>query len=69
MCKKPNLVIKDSQLANIPVFRPFSSFESKHYIKKMALKIKQTLDSLDLSEMLNDENLNPEHGNQNIWDE
>jgi adenylyl- and sulfurtransferase ThiI len=60
MCKKPTFPMKDSQLVNLPVFKPLSAFESKHYIKKMAQRIKQTLDSIDFDEMLAFENLDPE---------
>jgi hypothetical protein len=63
MCKKPTLPLADSQLANLPVFKPFSAFETKHYIKKMAQRIKHTLDSLDLDDILNEDYLEPETPN------
>lgn len=60
MCKKPTLPLKDSQMANLPLFKPFSTYEAKHYIKKMAQRIKHTLDSIDFDDLLNVENFNPE---------
>lgn len=60
MCKKPTLPLADSQLAKLPVFKPYSAFETKHYIKKMAQRIKHTLDSLDLDDILNEDYLEPE---------
>jgi hypothetical protein len=63
MCKKPTLPLKDSQLANLPLFKPFSAFEAKHYVKKMAQRIKVTLDSIDFDEMLAGENIDPESPN------
>ncbi len=59
MCKKPTLPLGNSALPNLPLFKPFSAFEAKHYIKKMAHRIKQTLDAIDLDELLAEENLNP----------
>ena len=60
MCKKPTLPLGNSALPNLPVFKPFSAFEAKHYIKKMAHRIKETLDSIDFDDFLPDENVNPE---------
>lgn len=51
----------NSQSVNFPVFKPFSGFEAKHYIKKMAHKIKHTLDSFELKGFLKDEKMNIEH--------
>lgn len=60
MCKKPVFLANNSHTVNIPLLKPYSAFEAKHYIKKIASKIKQTLDAFELDDILNDENLNPE---------
>lgn len=54
MCKKPTLPLKDTQMAALPLFKPLSAFESKHYIKKMANRIKTALDSIDFDQLLSD---------------
>ncbi len=60
MCKKLIFLANNAQSVNFPVFKPFSGFEAKHYIKKMAHKIKNTLDSLELKGFLKDEKLDTE---------
>lgn len=60
MCKKPTLPLGSGALSNLPVFKPFSAFEAKHYIKKMARRIKETLDLINFDEFLSEENMNPE---------
>lgn len=47
MCKKPPQVANHS---NLPLFKPFSTFERKSYIKKTAREIAMALDNLDLND-------------------
>jgi hypothetical protein len=55
MCKKPTLSIKKGPALDIPLFKPISTYEPKHYIKKLAKKIKVALDSLDFDSILNED--------------
>ncbi len=48
MCKKPIFLDSQEHMPNIPAFKPFAAFEAKHYIKKMAHKIKETLETLEI---------------------
>jgi hypothetical protein len=48
MCKKI-APLTTPTLPLTPIFRPFSAFQSKSYIKKTALKIWRTLESIDLT--------------------
>ena len=43
MGKQQILTTASEPLPKMPVFRPFSSFESKSYIKKLAQKVWTTL--------------------------
>ncbi len=55
MCKKPTFTIPKGPALDIPLFKPISSFEPKHYIKKLAQKIKVSIDSLDFDSIINDQ--------------
>jgi len=48
MCKKPELILKNSSQSPVPAFKTLSSFESKSYIRRMVSKIKASLETLDL---------------------
>jgi hypothetical protein len=55
MFKKPTLSVKKGLALDIPLFKPISTYEPKHYIKKLARKIKVALDSLDFDSILNED--------------
>ncbi len=40
MCKAPSILGKKNTDKSNPLFKPYSSFESKHYIKKLTNRIK-----------------------------
>jgi hypothetical protein len=54
MCKKPTFTFPKGTALDIPLFKPISSFEPKHYIKKLAQKIKVSIDTLDFDSILNE---------------
>ena len=54
MAKQAILTNASAPLPKMPVFRPFTTFESKSYIKKAALKVWASLSQLDLTSSISD---------------
>jgi hypothetical protein len=49
MCKKLNTKPQAHPELVLPSFQLFSNYERTHYIKKMVLRIRETLENLDLN--------------------
>lgn len=49
MCKRTAEEENVSKVTTVPLFKPFSAFKSKQFVKKMAQKIYHTLNAIEIN--------------------
>jgi hypothetical protein len=48
MCKNPSTIVQSAKKTGFPSFKPLPGPESRHYIRKLVHRIRETLETLDL---------------------